>query len=121
MNRSILTAMMAAGAITLTQGLVAGEHEPPAGGRKSSELVVYVSSQGLYYDSIISARAIPPNGPFQKLEGGGPHGGPMTEWGPGDHDYVGGRWWMDTNGDGEMDEGDAYFVCPLLGPGRAEP
>jgi hypothetical protein len=103
--------MMAAGAITLTQGLVAGEHQPPAaGGRKSSELVVYVSSQGLYYDSIISARAIPPNGPFQKLEGGGPHGGPMTEWGPGDHD----------NGDGEMDEEDAYFVCPLLGPGRAE-
>ena len=119
MNRKIFTAVMAAGAITITQGLMAGDAS--AGGRKSSELVVYVSSQDLYYDSIIAARPIPAKGPFQKLEGGGPHGGPMTEWGPGDHDYVGGRWWMDTNGDGEMDDGDAYFVCPLLGPGRSEP
>ena len=119
MNRSVITSAIAASALLLAQGLVA--EDASAGGRKSSGLVVYVSSQGLYYDSIIAAKSIPAKGRFQKLEGGGPHDGPMTEWGPGDHDYVGGRRWMDTNGDGEMDDGDAYFVCPLLGPGRAEP
>lgn len=119
MNRYIMSAVAATAAITLAQGLVASN--AAAGGRQDSDVVVYVSSQGLYYDSIITARTLPPKGPFQKLEPGGPHGGPMTEWGPGDHDYVGGRWWMDTNGDGEMDAGDAYFVCPLLGPGRSDP
>jgi hypothetical protein len=45
----------------------------------------------------------------------------QTEFGLGDPEYVGGRWWVDANGDGEMDSGDAYFLCPLLGPGREEP
>ena len=79
--------------------------------------VVYVTGQDLYYDSIIAAEKLPMKGPFQKLE---TDGGLHTEFGPGDPGYVGGRWWVDANGDGEMDEEDAFFLCPLLGPGRAE-
>jgi len=26
--------------------------------------------------------------------------------------------WMDLLGDGDMNEGDVFFLCPLLGPGR---
>jgi hypothetical protein len=36
--------------------------------------VIYVKSQGLYYDSIVTADPLPPKGPFQLLEMGGPHG-----------------------------------------------
>ena len=75
---------------------------------------VYVSSQGLYYDTFVSAETLPPHGRFQKLEDG------VTEFGPGDPGYLGGRWWIDNNGNNVMDEGDAYVLCPLLGPGRTE-
>ena len=44
-----------------------------------------------------------------------------TEFGPGDHGYVGGRWWLDVNGNNQMDSEDLYFSCPLLGPGRESP
>lgn len=54
-------------------------------------------------------------GPFQKLEMGA--NGLETEFGPGDPGYVGGRWWVDVNGDEKMDVGDKFFSCPLLGPG----
>ena len=84
--------------------------------------IIYVTGQNLFYDSIVTAEAVPPRGPFQKLEIGGPSPfGLQTEYGPGDRGYVGGRWWLDKNGNNEMDDGDGYFVCPLLGPGRAEP
>lgn len=76
---------------------------------------IYVSGQGLYYDTFVSAETLPPHGRFQKLEGN------VTEFGPGDQGYVGGRWWIDKNGNNEMDEGDTYLLCPLLGPGRTEP
>jgi hypothetical protein len=79
--------------------------------------VIYVTSQGLYYDSIVGPE-LPPYGPFQLLYMGPK--GLQTEYGPGDPGYVGGRWWMDLNGDGEMNEGDRFFSCPLLGPGREE-
>lgn len=82
--------------------------------------VIYVTGQGLYYDSIVIANELPMRGPFQKLEMDGPTG-LQTEFGLGDRNYVGGRWWVDANGDGEMDEGDAFFSCPLLGPGRTAP
>jgi len=80
--------------------------------------VVYVTSQGLFYDSIVVAD-LPAHGRFQLLEvvGGNLH----TEFGPGNVGYLGGRWWMDANGDGEMNAGDAFFLCPLLGPGRTTP
>jgi hypothetical protein len=80
--------------------------------------VVFVTSQGLYYDSIVGP-SLPPHGRFQKLEMG--PNGLQTEFGPGDHGFVGGRWWMDANGNDVMDDGDAFFSCPLLGPGRTAP
>ena len=93
-----------------------------AGGRGDGP-VVYVSSQELYYDSIITVspdKGLPMNGPFQKLEM--VEGiGLVTEFGPGDPGHHGGRWWIDANGNGEMDAEDAFFLCPLLGPGRATP
>jgi hypothetical protein len=110
-----------AGTIVLAQALVVGGASAKGRDRDNPDIVVYVSSQGLYYDSFVAAETLPPKGRFQKLEMGGPHGGPMTEWGPGDHDFVGGRWWLDTNTDGIMDEEDTYFSCPLMGPGRTDP
>ncbi len=83
--------------------------------------IIYVTGQGLFYDSIVTADPLPARGPFQQLEMGGPSpNGLQTEFGPGDRGYRGGRWWIDVNGDGEMDSEDKYFSCPLLGPGREE-
>ncbi len=86
-----------------------------AGGRAGTTGVVYVSSQGLYYDTFAAADPLPMQGPFQKLENG------VTEFGPGDPGYLGGRWWVDVNGNDIQDEGDHFFLCPLLGPGRTTP
>ncbi len=80
--------------------------------------VIYVTGQDLYYDSIVLT-GLPMEGRFQLLVS--TPEGLETEFGPGDPGYVGGRWWLDANGDGVMDEGDAFFMCPLLGPGREEP
>ncbi len=77
--------------------------------------VIYVTGQGLYYDSIITADPLPPQGKFQLLEMG--PNGLETEFGPGDPGYRGGRWMEDIDGDGELH----YFSCPLLGPGRENP
>jgi len=84
-------------------------------GNPHPQPVVYVTGQGLAYDSIVTAKSVPMHGRFQKLEMGGPTG-LQTEFGPGDHGYVGGRWWLD-DGNGEMGPEDSFFVCPLLGPG----
>ena len=80
--------------------------------------VVYVKSQGLFYDSIVLAD-LPSNGRFQQLFPGEGPSGLATDFGPGDIGYLGGRWWIDANGNHYMDEGDAFFLCPLLGPGRS--
>ena len=71
---------------------------------------VFVTSQGLYYDTFVSAEELPPHGRFQLLVNG------QTEFGPGDPGYLGGRWKV-PNGTGGYD----YFLCPLLGPGRDTP
>lgn len=76
---------------------------------------IYVTSQGLYYDTFVSAETLPMHGRFQKLVNG------TTEFGPGDPGYLGGRWWVDVNGDNIMNEGDSFLLCMLLGPGRATP
>ena len=92
------------------------------GGRPESPIVIYVRSQGLYYDSI-GGPHLPLHGPFQKLELNVPYDGGVrneTDYGPGDQGYVGGRWWID-DGDGVQGPEDTYFSCPLLGPGRSEP
>ena len=90
-----------------TQGVLG---DPPPRG----DAVVYVTSQNLYYDTVIN-ESLPLNGPFQLLEMGAD--GLFTEFGPGDQEYVGGRWMADFDGDGECD----YFSCPLLDPGRENP
>jgi hypothetical protein len=77
--------------------------------------VIYVRSQGLYYDTFVTNETLPMQGNFQKLEN---H---VTDFGPGDPGYLGGRWWIDTNGNNVMDPTDTYFHCPLLGPGRTTP
>lgn len=82
--------------------------------------VVYVKSQGLYYDMLVPAD-LDGKGRYQKLEGGGPHGGPQTEYGIGDVGYLGVRWWQDLNNNNIQDDGDNFFLCPLLGPGRVAP
>ena len=79
--------------------------------------VVYVESQGLFYDSIVVAD-LPSHGRFQQLKPGVGPSGLATEFGPGDVGYLGGRWWIDANENGYQDEGYAFFLCPLLGPGR---
>lgn len=82
--------------------------------------IIYVTSQDLFYDSIVTADPLPFKGPFQELEMGGTTG-LQTEFGPGDPGYYGGRWWLDLNLNGIMDKEDKFFLCPLLGPGRATP
>ena len=77
--------------------------------------VVFVTSQGLYYDTFVVKDPLPMKGKFQLLEDG------KTEFGPGQPGYLGGRWWEDTNGDGVQDPGDHFFLCPLLPPGRPTP
>ena len=81
--------------------------------------VVFVTSQGLYYDSIVVVDPLPAIGNFQQLIP--TMNGLETEFGPGEPGHLGGRWWIDLNGDGVMDSGDKYFLCPLLGPGREMP
>jgi hypothetical protein len=107
--------VLAASAATLA--VLAGGGDP--GGGRGNGPVIYVTSQGLFYDSIVTAD-VPRRGPFQLLEEGGPSG-LMTEFGPGDAGYYGGRWWVDVNGNQEMDDEDRFFVCPLLPPGRDAP
>lgn len=85
------------------------------GGRAGPTGVVYVTSQGLYYDTFVTAETLPMQGRFQLLENG------QTEFGPGDPGYLGGRWWVDVNGNGLQDKGDRFLLCPLLGPGREMP
>ena len=85
---------------------------------RGSGPIIYVTSQDLYFDSIVRTD-LPPEGPFQLLIP--TDEGLETEFGPGDVGYLGGRWWIDVNGDGMQDSGDKYFMCPLLPPGRETP
>jgi hypothetical protein len=85
------------------------------GGRAATTGVVYVTSQGLYYDTFVTRDPVPMEGPFQLLVNG------TTEFGPGDPGYLGGRWWEDLNRNGIQDAGDHFFHCPLLPPGRPTP
>ena len=77
--------------------------------------VVFVTSQGLYYDTFVVKDPLPMEGKFQLLTNG------ETEFGPGQPGYLGGRWWEDRNANGVQDSGDHFFLCPLLPPGRQTP
>ncbi len=111
-------ALLAVSVIAFNNVTFAGNNSKGRGSAGSP--VVYVTSQELFYDSIVLTD-VPFEGNFQKLEMGGPSG-LQTEFGPGDEGHYGGRWWVDVNDNGEMDEQgvDHYFLCPLLGPGRDE-
>jgi hypothetical protein len=87
----------------------------PARFGKRTPGVVFVTSQGLYYDTFVVKDPLPMEGRFQLLADG------KTEFGPGQPGYLGGRWWEDLNGDGIQDPADHYFLCPLLPPGRPTP
>lgn len=113
------TSAMPAAAVAAPSGTPTAATTSVAGGRPASGVVVFVTSQGLYFDSVVTRDPLPMEGKFQLLESG-----PMrlqTELGPGDPGYLGGRWWQDLNSNGVQDAGDHFFLCPLLPPGRATP
>jgi hypothetical protein len=98
-----------------TASAATGGSTSAQGGRAATTGVVYVTSQGLYYDTFVARDPLPMEGKFQLLVNG------TTEFGPGDPGYLGGRWWEDLNGNGVQDAGDHFFLCPLLPPGRPTP
>jgi hypothetical protein len=101
--------------VVLALGFAVPAFASAAGGRPGSLGEVYVSSQGLYYDTFVTVEALPQQGPFELLTN---H---VAEFGPGQQGYFGGRWWVDVNGDGIQDAGDMFLLCPLLGPGSPTP
>ena len=111
---------LSAGAVVVTIGALLAFSAADANGDPPTHdrPVIYVTSQNLFYDSIVNG-PLPPKGPFQKLEMGS-HG-LETDFGPGDPGYLGGRWWVDSNPNGIMDDDDTFFSCPLLGHGSATP
>ena len=108
----IISAAIVIGAVVVTSS-TAFAREKGRGGENAP--VVFVTSQGLYYDSIVLAD-LPQKGEFQQLVP--TMHGLTTEYGPGEVGHLGGRWWIDVDGDGSMNDGDKFFLCPLLGPGR---
>ena len=118
-----ITTLAVAGLMLLATAApaLAGGPPPRTDDGDRVRVTVYVESQGLFFDSIVGP-SLPMQGRFQELKpGAGPGETLATEFGPGDRGYLGGRWWVDANGSGEMDEGDAFFSCPLLGHGSATP
>jgi len=113
MNKfNIITSMILVAGITLISSTAIAKSK----GRGSEGApVVFVTSQALYYDSI-ALTDLPMHGEFQQLVP--TMHGLTTEFGPGEVGHLGGRWWIDVNGDDVMDKGDKFFLCPLLGPGR---
>lgn len=132
MNVKIFTLFIAISMI-LVAGITLAKRGGEGGRNHPDAPVIYVENQDLYYDSIVTADPLPYNGhnshTFQKLY---VVDGQLTcMYGPGDPEYNGGRWWLDLNGNDVMDpeddpndpdvQGDHYFNCPLLGPGRDMP
>ena len=77
--------------------------------------VIFVTSQGLFFDTFVVQDPLPMHGEFQLLIAG------RTEFGPGQAGYLSGRWWEDLNDNGIQDTGDRFFLSPLLLPGRRTP
>jgi hypothetical protein len=112
LNKLICTVAVVSAALLINTNAYAKKRETGRG----TGPVVFVTSQGLYYDSIVVADPLPMKGNFQQLIP--TMDGLTTEYGPGQPGHLGGRWWIDVNGDEIMDVGDTFFLCPLLGPGR---
>jgi hypothetical protein len=116
MNKKVSVGLLLL-AVVGAAGLVWATRDATARGNRPGP-VIYVVSQDLYYDSIVTADPLPAKGKFQELRaGGGPLGGDLnTDLGPGNPGYRGGRW-VETFSGVEPH----YFSCPLLGPGRESP
>lgn len=121
MNQKVIAAALATAlAVAMAATAYAGRGHRDIGRGHGALGVVYVESQGLYYDTFVPVEVLPHHGRFQQLvpmEGQPSH----TEFGPGEPGYVGGRWWVDVNQNGIQDDHDMYLLCPLLPPGRATP
>jgi len=78
-------------------------------------IVIFVISQGLFFDACVVREPLPMHGEFQLLTSG------RTNFGPGQTQFLGGRWWEDLNGNGIQDKADDFFLCPLVLPGRLTP
>ena len=129
MNKKIVFTLFAIFLITLLlPSVFAKPVGRPVGPRQPGHSI-YVTSQELYYNTIVpvpstedGGKGLPWNGhnqgSFQPLVDG------TTPYGPGDPGYRGGRWWVD-DGDGVQEDPDLsddyYFLCPLLGPGMETP
>lgn len=92
---------------TWTSTTIPADREPPR--------VVFVISQGLFFDTVGVITPLPMHGEFQLLVDG------RTEFGPGQDGFLGGRWWEDLNHNGIKDNGDHFFFCPLVSTGRKTP
>jgi hypothetical protein len=122
MRKTLLTAFVVGllSVVMAVPALAANDKSHPVGGRAATPGWVYVESTGLYYQTF-GTTPLPMHGTFQQIiPDASVYGAPYTEFGPGDRGFVGGRWWVDVNDNGIQDEGDAFFQCPLLGPGVAE-
>ena len=114
MKKKSLSLVIACLAVVVAICFMVGMNADALGeGNPNPQPVVYVTGQGLFYDSVVSAKTLPPHGPFQLLYACDQ--GLCTEFGPGDRDYRGGRWVMNPG------PSAVYFSCPLLGPGRENP
>jgi len=129
MRKTLLTGLVV-GLLTIVMAVPAlasngnGKADDPHG-RPDFELTIVVTGGTEATDddvtySSIPLGSLPMKGRFQLLEPNttGSSAPLMTEFGPGDHGYVGGRWFLDMDGDRQPSEGDVFFLCPLLGPGR---
>lgn len=119
MRRLIVAAALSVTAIAGLGILLADGAAATTPPKPLPRVVVYVESQGLCYDSVVTAQNLPPQGPFQVLEPDPDNNCGAstlrTAFGPGDRGYVGGRWVMSTPG------GTVYFSCPLIGGGTPPP
>jgi hypothetical protein len=114
--KALATACLMSAALMTNTLAFAADHRDTGRGTGP---IIFVTSQGLYFDSIVVADPLPMKGRFQQLVPG--MNGLSTEFGPGEPGHLGGRWWVDLNEDGIMDPEDHFFLCPLLGPGREAP
>jgi hypothetical protein len=116
-NKLICTAAVVSVALLMNTSAFAKNNNSERNTGRGTGPTVFVTNQGLFYDSIVVVETLPMKGNFQQLI-------PITNgletlYGPGEPGHLGGRWWIDLNDNGEMDVGDKFFLCPLLGPGRS--
>ena len=123
MKKSFICSAMIFAILALVLSSIASAAKPERTTGRGTGPTVFVTSQGLYFDSIVVVDPLPQKGRFQQLVP--TENGLTTEFGPGDVGHLGGRWWIDVNGDEIQNqiEGveDKFFLCPLLGPGRENP